>query len=236
MEIKLKTPPGGQSWTGNWLHFSWISTGVTKQRRRSLSCWHHSDVTRMAGACLPVKWSQSWRWVRSTAWTLHSRLRWPDADLQESTAGKQEAHATQHTSGFSIHDKKDMSTPSTRSLKLKRAYQKCIFLSFVIPQFGCSVCGDSKWGRSWPEVAEILTLITNTGHLTLLVEVRTNLVVTAFIGLFNMPKGGTSCRKTQIQRFTIILFLRFFFYELSLARLAIRLEIVSYPGHGSSDV
>lgn len=44
-----------------------------------------------------------------------------------------------------------------------------------------------------PEVKLSLTLITNTGHLTLLVEVRTNLVVTAFMGLFNIPRGGTSC-------------------------------------------
>lgn len=42
----------------------------------------------------------------------------------------------------------------------------------------------------------LLTLITKTGHLTLLVDVRTNLVVTAFMGLFNIPKGGTSCNTT----------------------------------------
>lgn len=43
-----------------------------------------------------------------------------------------------------------------------------------------------------PQHTHTLTLITNTGHLTLLVEVRTNFVVTAFMGLFNMPRGGTS--------------------------------------------
>lgn len=37
-----------------------------------------------------------------------------------------------------------------------------------------------------------LTLITKTGHLTLLVDVRTNFVVTAFIGLLSIPRGGTS--------------------------------------------
>lgn len=39
----------------------------------------------------------------------------------------------------------------------------------------------------------LLTLTTNTGHFTLFVDVRTNFVVTAFIGLFNIPIGGTSC-------------------------------------------
>lgn len=34
-------------------------------------------------------------------------------------------------------------------------------------------------------------LTTNTGHLTLFVDVLTNFVVTAFIGLFNIPIGGT---------------------------------------------
>lgn len=48
-----------------------------------------------------------------------------------------------------------------------------------------------------PTPVETLTLITNTGHFTLLVEVRTNFVVTAFIGLFNMPRGGTSWRDQQ---------------------------------------
>lgn len=46
-----------------------------------------------------------------------------------------------------------------------------------------------------------LTLMTNTGHLTLLVEVRTNLVVTAFIGLLNMPMGGTSCGRDESEKF-----------------------------------
>lgn len=41
----------------------------------------------------------------------------------------------------------------------------------------------------------ILTLTTNTGHFTLLVDVLTNFVVTAFIGLFNIPIGGTSYKK-----------------------------------------
>lgn len=42
------------------------------------------------GGCLPVKWSQSWRWVRSTEWTLHWRLQWPDDGLQVSTGDRQE--------------------------------------------------------------------------------------------------------------------------------------------------
>ncbi len=42
-----------------------------------------------------------------------------------------------------------------------------------------------------------LTRTTNTGHLTLLVEVLTNFVVTAFIGLLSIPTGGTSCKKSM---------------------------------------
>lgn len=52
-----------------------------------------------------------------------------------------------------------------------------------------------------------LTLITNTGHLTLLVEVRTNFVVTAFIGLFCIPIGGTSCN-TNIYKNCLFPFLQ----------------------------
>lgn len=42
-----------------------------------------------------------------------------------------------------------------------------------------------------------LTLTTNTGHFTLFVDVRTNFVVTAFMGLLSIPTGGTSCRDTH---------------------------------------
>lgn len=54
---------------------------------------------------------------------------------------------------------------------------------------------DTQRTHRHQKVKPCLTLITKTGHLTLLVEVRTNLVVTAFMGLFNIPRGGTSCNR-----------------------------------------
>lgn len=83
-------------------------------------CVDHSDVIHRGhgwtGGCLPVKWSQSWMWVRSTAWTLHSRLRWPDGDLQESTGDKQETQAHVRAA-FNIHKKADSSTRCKMFLK-----------------------------------------------------------------------------------------------------------------------
>ena len=38
----------------------------------------------------------------------------------------------------------------------------------------------------------MLTTTQNMGHRSLLVDVRTNFVVTAFIGFFMYPQGGTT--------------------------------------------
>ena len=41
-------------------------------------------------------------------------------------------------------------------------------------------------------ISKMLTTTQNMGHRSLLVDVRTNFVVTAFIGFLMYPQGGTT--------------------------------------------
>lgn len=120
-------------------------------------CVDHSDVIHRGhgwtGGCLPVKWSQSWMWVRSTAWTLHSRLRWPDGDLQESTGDKQETQAHVRAA-FNIHKKADSSTRCKMFLKRlesRSSSNKKILISIFIifPSHNLDVV-DRKWSSFLP--------------------------------------------------------------------------------------
>jgi hypothetical protein len=65
-------------------------------------------------------------------------------------------------------------------------------LDFCFVKYTCRLSQDKFSQKIFNR---ILTLTTNTGHFTLFVDVRTNFVVTAFIGLLNIPIGGTSYKK-----------------------------------------